>query len=48
MEGAILHIYDPKVSSERIFLDLSEHTGRSDAERNDDNPFHVNHWFSQF
>ena len=32
-EGAILHIYDPKVSSERIFLDLSEQTGKNEDER---------------
>ena len=32
-EGASLHIYDPKVPSQRIFLDLSEQTGRSEADR---------------
>ncbi len=31
-EGASLHIYDPKVTSERIFLDLSEQTGKSENE----------------
>ncbi|CAF5177435.1 unnamed protein product, partial [Rotaria magnacalcarata] len=31
-EGASLHIYDPKVSVQRIFLDLSEQTGKSEAE----------------
>jgi hypothetical protein len=32
VEGASLHIYDPKVTSERIFLDLSEQTGQSEKE----------------
>ncbi len=32
-EGASLHIYDPKVRSDRIFLDLSEQTGKSEKER---------------
>lgn len=32
-EGASLHIYDPKVPTHRIFLDLAEQTGRSEAER---------------
>ncbi|CAF4336921.1 unnamed protein product, partial [Rotaria magnacalcarata] len=31
-EGATLHIYDPKVTSERIFLDLSEQTGTNETE----------------
>ncbi|CAF2588375.1 unnamed protein product [Rotaria sp. Silwood2] len=31
-EGASLHIYDPKVSSDRIFLDLSEQTGTTKTE----------------
>jgi UDPglucose 6-dehydrogenase len=31
-EGASLHIYDPKVSSQRIFLDLSEQTGKTETE----------------
>lgn len=31
-EGASLRIYDPKVSSHRIFLDLSEQTGRTEAD----------------
>ncbi|CAF1363133.1 unnamed protein product [Rotaria sordida] len=31
-EGASLHIYDPKVSSDRIFLDLSEQIGTSERE----------------
>jgi hypothetical protein len=31
-EGASLHIYDPKVTSERIFLDLSEQTSQSEKE----------------
>jgi UDPglucose 6-dehydrogenase len=31
-EGASLHIYDPKVTSDRIFLDLSEQTGKSEKE----------------
>ena len=32
-EGASLHIYDPKVTSERIFLDLAEQTGKTEKER---------------
>ena len=49
MEGALLHIYDPKVSAERIFLDLSEHTGKSDVEREENNLLlHIVHWFNQF
>ncbi|CAF5225882.1 unnamed protein product, partial [Rotaria magnacalcarata] len=31
-EGAALHIYDPKVTSERIFLDLSEQTGTNETD----------------
>ncbi|CAF1387833.1 unnamed protein product [Rotaria sordida] len=31
-EGASLHIYDPKVSVERIFLDLSEQTGKTETD----------------
>ncbi|CAF0807384.1 unnamed protein product [Adineta ricciae] len=31
-EGASLHIYDPKVSVSRIFLDLSEQTGKTEDE----------------
>ncbi|CAF1089889.1 unnamed protein product [Rotaria magnacalcarata] len=31
-EGATLHIYDSKVTSERIFLDLSEQTGTNETE----------------
>jgi UDPglucose 6-dehydrogenase len=31
-EGASLHIYDPKVPWQRIFLDLSEQTGKTEAE----------------
>jgi len=31
-EGASLHIYDPKVTSERIFLDLAEQTGKTEKE----------------
>jgi UDPglucose 6-dehydrogenase len=31
-EGASLDIYDPKVPSERIFLDLSEQTGKNEQE----------------
>ncbi|CAF1156202.1 unnamed protein product [Didymodactylos carnosus] len=31
-EGATLSIYDPKVTSERIFLDLSEQTGKTEKE----------------
>jgi UDPglucose 6-dehydrogenase len=35
-EGASLHIYDPKVTSDRIFLDLSEQTGTTERERKRD------------
>ncbi len=31
-EGASLHIYDPKVTSDRIYFDLSEQTGTSERE----------------
>jgi UDPglucose 6-dehydrogenase len=31
-EGASLHIYDPKVTSERILFDLSEQNGMNDRE----------------
>ncbi|CAF1501630.1 unnamed protein product, partial [Didymodactylos carnosus] len=31
-EGASLSIYDPKVTSERIFLDLSEQTGKTEKD----------------
>jgi hypothetical protein len=31
-EGASLHIYDPKVPVQRIFLDLSEQTGKTETE----------------
>ncbi|CAF2398759.1 unnamed protein product [Rotaria sp. Silwood2] len=31
-EGASLHIYDPKVSVQRIFLDLSEQTGKTETD----------------
>ncbi|CAF1006141.1 unnamed protein product [Adineta steineri] len=34
-EGASLHIYDPKVSSDRIYLDLSEQTGSTERDLND-------------
>jgi UDP-glucose 6-dehydrogenase len=31
-EGASLHIYDPKVSMQRILLDLAEQTGKSESQ----------------
>jgi len=31
-EGASLHIYDPKVASDRIYFDLAEQTGRTEKE----------------
>ena len=46
-EGASLHIYDPKVTSERIFLDLTEQTNLTENECRID-PFSPSNSTSRF
>lgn len=47
-EGASLHIYDPKVTSERIFLDLTEQTGLTEKERKIDSQVSIHSRIDRF